>query len=442
MSIQRILLVVVLLGCLARGESKKCALATFVFSEDEKQLWGAAALGRSLQHSDTQTEMLLLHYSHKPLARGSAKALESYGWRLVDAKPLNSSGESVEAVLAQFYVWTLTQYDVIAYLDPTMVAAANVDELCHCNGSSLGGVPDRREHVSHTVGMLTLRPDLESYYRIARAVTHGDLRRPKELFDWMYALSSCVYFDPREEGRAENECVRLPARYAGDLIDRELVRWVDGELDEPKLVHYNVAGMEPWHWWAPVLLPRYWQWAEHYIAFVYDASVAFDFRGIWWLVLMVLCFVGFAGRHLFVNYVRAVWLRGLAEFHVCNALLLWGAFELSQLHVLHPRLDALLFVSLDTVFVSYLLLAHLRAGDRIAAVYFASQLLFFATMMQLPFFEDLVVRLLLVALWLVGWHGIYFTRLLCGYMHRCLPLKESVPKPDVPQSPPTGEALA
>jgi hypothetical protein len=423
-------------------DSTKCAVATFVDLRRRDDVFGATSLARSLVNSGTTMNMIAITYgTHDKI---TVKILENEGWKVINAIDILTSQnyeingdisgrEAVvmqsigEATMSRFFVYMLTDYNIVVYLENDVIVTQNIDELCRCSHAKLGGVSHTRRH---RIGAMTLTPSKETFTTITNAIWEGKVSDPYDLFEYFYELQECPYFDPlieKDLAIPSQQCLRLPVRYNGDVVYQILSGWVDNQIDQPKILHYSVAGMKPWSWWSSILLPQYWVWSTGYMQALRDTQLVLGPTTLVWILetfLAIFVFYLLPSLKRFLSTTIFGFLYGrfflsparrLIVFHIFNFFFIVYSFYWSDIYVTHPFMNVFLFVITLSGFMDFILFAHLNSstGAWTRLFYIVGSLTFFSLFLDpriLP--SDFLFRFIAVILWFVFIHAIWFTYLL------------------------------
>lgn len=436
----------------------RCAAATFVNLWNSDDVLNAVSLGRSLSNTLTIMDKIAIVYGNED--KFIVNFLKNSGWVVVNAgnhyvEDLSFQGgeeendnqkklaqTAGEATLAKFFVYTLTEYDVIVYLDNNVIVAQNIDELCKINHAKIGGVSHTKYH---TIGTMTLVPSKETYETVLQAVADENVDDPYDFFEYYYERQECPYFDPlldNDGALPSQKCVRLPVRYNGDIVYQILSGWVDNQLDKPKIIHYSISEIKPWSWWSSILLPEYWVWATNYVAAVEDAQIMMGPGTIEWVMKMMFTFFLFyfmpkvktflafkLFKFLYNGSIRSNVFK-LIVFHFFNTLFILFSLYWSDFYAAHPIMNLILFILTLAGFIDYILFAHLVSSfaNKIRITYILFMFSFF-----LIFFDqklittDFLPRLCIVLGWFVWVHAIYFTLLVVLTRNKNYEMEEKYP---------------
>ena len=443
--------------------SVRCSLVSFVYMNNKDNVYAAMALGKSFKQTHSVMDMNLIVYG-QPDYR-TIKMFNKIGWNTIITSSSNlevvskyqHSNESIpstiihEAIMAQFFPFTMTSYDVVVYTDPSIVVVGNIDELCRCYKSHIGSAIQFYSGSSNTehypIGLMTLRPSLDIYRNIDEAVQENKIVYPRDVFKLFYGLQECPYFDPLQQVIIpSHDCVRLPIRYGGDIIYHTLSSRIEQEIDPPKVLHYSIADIQPFKWWALIVLPEYWHWISSYITALDNVYSWFDPGIIYLFVNLIIMSVptllstiyrkrisdaiynAIYSKNLVVHCCRcdsslleksyleqSLISSRLIIFHILNFFSILLAFKLSDIYITHPYFDMLLFVISLASIMDYLLFMHVPKNNNrnLFRIYLAVSLIFFGSIMTfewlLPHF---LIRIVILILWFIGMHAIWFTRLL------------------------------
>lgn len=414
----------------------KCAIATFINLHDEEDVLGAMSLARSLNFVDTKMKMIAIVYGDSKYY-WKLSYLKEEGWTIFDAprvffdderlEKFEKLDEDVKESVSHFFVYLLIQYDMIVYLEKDIIVTQNIDELCRCNKVSLGGTSYINKHNN---GAMTLIPSVETFQTLSDAAEERILTSPYDVFEYLYQLQECPYFDPLLgdfENVPSEQCVRLPIRYNGDITYQMLSGWIDNKNDQPKILHYSISGMNPWSWWCSILLPQYWLWSFNYLEVLENAHMMFMFtKLIWFLeaVFILVVFYFFPSLKKFISRFFFGFLYNgnyssifskLFIFHIVNLIAVLAAFHYSNIYMTHPFMNILLFAITITGFMDVILFNHVPHpyGLYTKIFYILNIILFFSLFLNswmIP--TGFLFRVVLVMLWFIVWHAIVFTAII------------------------------
>lgn len=493
--------------------SIKCSLASFVYLDNINEVYGAISLAKSFHQTHSIMDMNLIVHPpnfgsistpyHKLIAM-----LKKAGWNVIITSPIptitentpplfplsssisSNNGKKEEkiqekekkektnkdqvifnSIMAQFLPFTMEEYDIIVYVDPNMIVANNIDELCRCYKTRLGSVIQLYsgkvdfETVQHRIGVLTLKPSKDVYYNIETAVQNNEVVFPRDVFKLFYDLQQCPYYDPLQQiGIPAHECVRLPMRYLVDIIYQSISIWFEQEEDPPKIFYYSIANFQPFSWWSLLILPEYWRWVSSYLMVLENVSILIYGKNIFYLIISLIIIyiplstaVSTSSRrylsNLIYTYVYDVKLRNfksffcfkkkkssfnnknnnnhededeeqkndnlmisrLIIFHVLNFICVVLALQLSDVITIHPYFDMTIFVYTLTSLMYLLLFIHLPAKIKAVTTlkYCMSSLMFYAILMTFNHvFADFVSRIIILIFYFIITHGIWFTYLI------------------------------
>jgi hypothetical protein len=422
-------------------DTTACAVATFVNIMDDDDVLGAVSLGKSLKYTDTRMSMFAVTYaSSRSVFR--TNLLKENGWTIFDsADILEQKHEDydfreldgfVKEKLSRFFVYMLVQYDIVVYLENDVIVSKNIDELCRCRHAKLGGASYVKKH---NIGAMTLVPSKETFQNIASATYEKKIEGPYDLFEYFYKLQECPYFDPlleRFEAVPSQQCIRLPIRYNGDVVYQILSGWIDNQLDQPKILHYSIAGMKPWSWWSSILLPQYWIWSSSYLDALQDAEIMLEGTTLLWymatfFVLAVFYFFPYTKKLLSFSLLGFLYnnpsfmpFTKLIIFHVINLLFIVFSFHYSNIYLTHPIMNILLFSLTLAGFTDVLLFNHMTSPGSfyMKLGYVSGSILFFSLFLNTWLFPvDFLFRFVMLISWFVAVHAILFTFLFVS-IHR------------------------
>lgn len=429
-----------------------CTIATFVNILDDTEVFGAISLARSLKHVKTKMDMHVIVYQSE---RSHVKSnfLKENGWKVFDTSNFLDKRDSTHEYehfdfptkekLSQFAVYMLVDYDIVIYLENDVVVSDNIDELCRCKHAKLGGVPYVKKH---NVGAMTLVPSKETFKTITETHDTRHLNVPYDFFEYFYKMQDCPFYDPlleKHKTLAPRDCIRLPARYNGDIVYQILYGWIDNQIDPAKILHYSMSLMKPWSWWSSILLPQYWIWSSNYLDALRDAEVMLGSSVILWylatfFVLLVFYFFPFTKKllsnsilgFLYQNPTRYSLLK-LNIFHLINYFFIIFAAQYSDIYLTHPIMNILLFTLTLGGLSDILLFNHLPPSNKLYAktIYVVSSFVFFSLFLNSWLISiDFLTRINIIALWFVWNHVIFFTYLFLSIRRHQYSLSSRLPQ--------------
>lgn len=412
------------------------AVATFINLQDENDVLGAMSLARSLKFVNTKMKMIAIVYGDSRYY-WKISYLKEEGWTIFDAPRVFFDEERLQAFetldkdvkesISHFFVYLLVQYDMIVYLEKDIIVTENIDELCRCNRVNLGGTSYINKHNN---GAMTLIPSIETFQTLSDAAKDRTIDSPYDVFEYLYQLQECPYFDPllgNFENVPSEQCVRLPIRYNGDITYQMLSGWIDNRIDQPKILHYSISGMNPWSWWCSILLPQYWMWSFNYLEVLENVHIMFVFTKLVWFleaVFILVVFYFFPSLKKFISkfffgflYKGTVGslLSKLIIFHAINLLAVVLAFQYSNIYLTHPFMNIVLFAITITGFMDVILFNHIPHPYALYTkiFYIFNIIIFFSSFLNtwmIP--TGFITRVVLVLLWFIFWHAITFTAIV------------------------------
>lgn len=444
--------------------NSKCAIATFVDMRSYDDIYNAISLATSLRNVHVSAYPIAVVYGYNN--DNDVLLLKNAGWNIYDpetnyaidhgdlpgikdADPQHHMNYIMEYIMARFFVFSLDAFNIVVYLDNNAVVTANIDELCSVTHATIGGVTHTRPH---DIGLMTLMPDKSLYKAIENLVLKGDLTEPREIFDVFYNDRECPYFDPlktRTTNLDNAPCVRLPVRYNGDVIYEILDTWIDNEQDKPKVIHYSLPGMKPWSWWSNIIVPDFWVWISGYQDIIEKTRTQHDPAIIIWIGKTVVTFFVLymlPGPKEALSKLLFGWvfwnhpvphpsLIKLFAFHIVNLIAMMFSFYWTNDYTMHPFLNLFLAILTLTGLVDVFLFMHINERRNYYRVsYFVLMLTFFSLFFNTVLIpSDFVLRLLLIVVWIVIVHGIYFTFLLMRITYTRTKLKDDDDNRSLPQ---------
>ncbi|KAI6209196.1 hypothetical protein M3Y96_00195800 [Aphelenchoides besseyi] len=157
----------------------------------------------------------------------------------------------------KLHLWSLEQYEVLVYLDLDTAVLDSIGELFHC-GSFCASV---RHSDKFNAGVFVLRPNqtvyedmLNSTYEM-QSYDGGDQGFMNAYF-WQVKWASM--FD--SNATIKSSIQRLSAAYNYDVG----MYYLSGKmLINPKIIHYTMAFVKPWHWYGYPVFDLNWYWHQN-----------------------------------------------------------------------------------------------------------------------------------------------------------------------------------
>ncbi|KAG2492512.1 hypothetical protein HYH03_009177 [Edaphochlamys debaryana] len=236
------------------------AYATLVYGEDF--VLAARVLGQSLRESGTKRDLVAL--TTGSLSPASESTLASDGWRVIHVAPVANPAMGPQPtgfpprfayVYTKLYIFKMTEYKKIVFLDGDILVMKNMDAIFKCPGFCAA----LRHSERFNSGVMTLVPSVELYDDMMSKVasmpsyTGGDQGFLNSYFS---GFAHAPLFDPDTNYTPDQyKYMRLPTVFNADigLFVVNSGRWM---LPRSSLyvIHYTLGPFKPWLWWSSWLV--------------------------------------------------------------------------------------------------------------------------------------------------------------------------------------------
>ncbi|KAI6227184.1 hypothetical protein M3Y95_00700000 [Aphelenchoides besseyi] len=234
------------------------AYVSILSSEDF--ILAARVMAHTLQkHNESNVPYLILYT--EDVSEDSLAALRLQEVVLKQVNKINTPAlETHPAKKFQYtklHLWSLEEYEVLVYLDLDTAVLDSINELFHC-GSFCASI---RHSDKFNSGVFVLRPN-QTVYEDMLNLTYemqsydgGDQGFMNTYF-WQVKWASM--FDPNATMKSSIQ--RLSAAYNYDVG----MYYLSGNmLITPKIIHYTMAFVKPWHWYGYPIFDLNWHWQQN-----------------------------------------------------------------------------------------------------------------------------------------------------------------------------------
>ena len=216
-------------------------------------LLGVRVLGQSLRDTGTNKDLVVV--CTETVSENDRAILRSDGWIIRSVKTVespyegsSSPGDYFKGSYTKLFIWSMTEYERLVYLDADVMVLANIDHLFDC-GTFCAAF--RHSDLFNT-GVLVIEPSTRIYKDMLEKVQKfssydlGDQGFLNVYFkDVMYASM----FNWSDQTR-QKKPMRMSGRLNGDMgMYYAYSRWVLPEK-EIKVIHYSLGPVKPWKWWT------------------------------------------------------------------------------------------------------------------------------------------------------------------------------------------------
>eukprot|EP00201_Polytomella_parva_P011545 CAMPEP_0175073890 /NCGR_PEP_ID=MMETSP0052_2-20121109/20886_1 /TAXON_ID=51329 ORGANISM="Polytomella parva, Strain SAG 63-3" /NCGR_SAMPLE_ID=MMETSP0052_2 /ASSEMBLY_ACC=CAM_ASM_000194 /LENGTH=325 /DNA_ID=CAMNT_0016341895 /DNA_START=35 /DNA_END=1009 /DNA_ORIENTATION=+ len=243
------------------------AYVTLIYGESF--VLGARVLGRSLKETETTRDVVALVTDS--ISNASIITLEGEGWRVARVATVKNPGRGPQAgqgypsrfwaVYTKLYIFSLTEYRKVVFLDADMLILQNMDVAFKCPGFCAA----LRHSERFNTGMMVLEPSQELFQDIMDNIvkmpsyTGGD---QGFLNSYFTGVAHAPLFDPTSAySTKQYKYMRLPTIFNADvgLYVVGSNRWMIPR-SSIYAIHFTLATFKPWIWWTGWLVKENPAW--------------------------------------------------------------------------------------------------------------------------------------------------------------------------------------
>ncbi len=228
-------------------------------------LLGARVLGQSLR--DTGTEKDFIALCTETVSEETKDVLKADGWMIRNInsiqnpyKDSSTRGKYFFGVYSKLYVWNMTDYERIVYLDSDTLVLSNIDHMFDCGTFCAA----HRHSDLFNTGVLVVEPSSAIFKDMVKKIDllpsygHDDQGFLNVYFkDLVYA----TLFNWSNTSR-QHQPMRLPAGLNADIgMYYRLKSWKIPP-DELRVIHYTLGPLKPWIWWSSWLFDLDQLWID------------------------------------------------------------------------------------------------------------------------------------------------------------------------------------
>ncbi|KAI6171087.1 hypothetical protein M3Y97_01085800 [Aphelenchoides bicaudatus] len=156
-------------------------------------------------------------------------------------------------------LWSLTDFKQFVYIDLDIILIDHIDELFRC-GSFCASL---RHSDSFNSGVMVIQPNFEIYADMinkTNALESYDGGDQGFLNSYFWELKYAPMYRPNKNQSISNNIQRLSSAYNYDVG----MYYLSGRmLVQPKLIHFTLAFVKPWHWYGYPLFDLNWHWLSN-----------------------------------------------------------------------------------------------------------------------------------------------------------------------------------
>ena len=227
-------------------------------------LLGARVLGQSLRETGTKMDMIALCTEN--VAKSTKEVLIADGWRIKEIgnihspyQGLSKRGDYFSGIFSKLYVWNLTDYERIIYLDSDVLVLQNIDHMFDCGTFCA----TYRHSDLFNAGIIVVQPSSNIFYDMLDKIPvipsydDGDQGFLNVYFS---ELVYAPFFNWNNASR-QNQPMRMPTELNADIATYYISSsWsIRGEI---RIIHYTLGPIKPWIWWTDRLFDLNSRWTS------------------------------------------------------------------------------------------------------------------------------------------------------------------------------------
>ncbi len=227
-------------------------------------LLGARVLGQSLKETGTRMDMIAL--CTEAVSETTKGILRADGWII---KPIGNihnpyegqskRGNYFSGIFSKLYIWNMTDYERIIYVDSDALVLSNVDHMFDCGTFCA----TYRHSDLFNAGIIVVEPsseifsDMRDKIPLLPSYDDGDQGFLNVYFD---DLVYAPFFNWSNSSR-QRQNMRMPAELNADVgIYYISSCWnIKGDI---KIIHYTLGPIKPWIWWTDRLFHLNSRWTS------------------------------------------------------------------------------------------------------------------------------------------------------------------------------------
>lgn len=227
-------------------------------------LLGARVLGQSLRETGTKMDMVVLCAETVPKATKDILAADGWIIRPIENIPSPYQGLSKRAdyfsgIFSKVYVWNMTEYERVVYLDSDVLVLENIDHMFDC-GTFCATF---RHSDLFNAGIMVVEPsraifkDMVDKIPLLPSYDFGDQGFLNAYFNY---LVYAPYFNWSCSLR-QHQPMRMPTELNADIAIYYISSYwsIKGDI---KIIHYTLGPIKPWIWWTDRLFHLNSQWTR------------------------------------------------------------------------------------------------------------------------------------------------------------------------------------
>ena len=224
---------------------------------------GAQVLGLSLQ--DTGTSMDRVALCTEAVSAKTKEALKAGGWSVKEIQNIpnphkDEIGVKNHSGFSKLYVWNMTEYERIIYLDSNVLILSNIDHLFDC-GTFCAAFRDTDMFNS---GVMVVEPssavfkDMRKEVPFLPSYNGGDQGFFNEYFKNVIHAPFFNWSDTRRQ----HQPMRMPSGFNAETGQYYcLNKWLIPE-NRMWVINYCFGKLRPWLWWESRVFDMNWKWTS------------------------------------------------------------------------------------------------------------------------------------------------------------------------------------
>lgn len=286
-------------------------------------LLGARVLAQSLKETGTTKDMIAL--CTQSVDQATKDILVADGWTVKSIGNIHSPyegqsfrGNYFSGIFSKLYVWNMTEYERVIYLDADVLVLKNIDHLFDC-GTFCATF---RHSDLFNAGIIVVQPnrtllnDMMKKIPLVQSYDDGDQGFLNVYFRSLIYSPYFNWSDPKRNYRM----MRMPTELNADIAFYYISNSWSFKRDV-KIIHYTMGPIKPWIWWTNRLFHLNSQWTSFRMRLPeykgYNDKYVPFYSPIFWMPYPFLAL-------LYVLAVKsgelASFFPGLGKKHVLNAL--------------------------------------------------------------------------------------------------------------------------
>ena len=244
------------------GEASKKGKDAFVTLLYGGFLLGARVLAQSLKETGTKKDMIAL--CTESVTQATKDIMIADGWKIKSIGNIHNPyegqsfrGDYFSGIFSKLYIWNMTEYERIIYLDADVLVLENIDHMFDCGTFCA----TYRHSDLFNAGIIVVQPNSTIFSDMMKKIPHvtsyddGDQGFLNIYFRSLIYSPYFNWSDPTRNRRP----MRMPTELNADIAIYYISNcWsIKGDV---KIIHYTMGPIKPWIWWTDRLFHLNSQW--------------------------------------------------------------------------------------------------------------------------------------------------------------------------------------